>query len=122
LGDGHTESIRGKAMAKKKVFENYRVEVAPAEIYWRAGEKGEKSEHALRLKELKHIRQSIERHVDDIESISEKWDTREICEFCGSDWEIWEEEDEKEEGGYKKGMPVCCEKTQKEFESNARES
>lgn len=98
--------LGGAGKLKKTIFENYRVEVSPDIWYGPSHEKY--------LDALNDLKKDIVRHVDGIEDVSVQWDSKEVCEFCECEWELWEEEDEKEEGGFKKGIPVCCDKAQKE--------
>ena len=91
---------------KITITENYRLEVFPVGYRWRA------STHQESVGQLADLATSIKRHVDDWDNIIHNWDTREICEFCKGEWEIWEEEDD---GELKKGMPACCQKAQEEY-------
>ena len=74
---------------KKKVCENPRVVVEPT--VWI----DDSFERLIRT--CKSIESEIKRHVDDIEHVSIEYDTREICEFCETEWETNFE-----------GMPQCC--------------
>lgn len=50
------------------------------------------------------IVEQIKRHVDDVDSANVEYDSDPVCSLCGSPWE----QDEN-------GMPLCCEKAEKEF-------
>ena len=92
--------------------ENYRVVVEPNRSYWTRGDLKELEEEKRNTCES--IVDDIKRHVDDVNSVEVIFDESEICEFCQTEWEVWEEE-EFEDGGYIKGEPVCCNKAGDEF-------
>jgi len=83
---------------KKTIKENFRVEVIPDE--------GHHAYEGL-MGQCEDIRRQIKRHIDGYEDIRIEWDTKVICEFCGS---VWEEEWDTE-------LPFCCEKAQEEFKA-----
>lgn len=83
-------------MAKKMQYENYRVEVTPTE---RAVIRfGSKTEHGIQMDELRLLANSINRHIDDVESVELKFDPAPVCEFCGY---VWGEDSDTYNGG-------CC--------------
>ena len=49
----------------------------------------------------------IKRHVDDIQRMDVVYDSEDVCEFCGYDWETNTD-----------GLPLCCDEAQKEFENH----
>ena len=51
---------------------------------------------------------AIKRHVDDVDHVTEVVEYKDICSFCGYDWE----EDQAPES---LGMPLCCDKAQDEW-------
>lgn len=53
------------------------------------------------------IVKQVKRHIDDIADVYVKYDTEEVCEFCGFSWET---EDN--------GEPVCCNKAVEEWKHN----
>ena len=97
---------------KKVVKDNYRVVVYPDQPEWR--------EPDYILSDCENIIAQIKRHVDDVEEINIEHDTKEICSFCNSIWEIWEANDEMEPHGCKKGQPMCCDEAIKEWEKNRK--
>ena len=78
---------------------NFRVEVFAKDYNWRNLTPEEET------KACDDIVQQIERHVDNVGSVSTVWDTKELCEFCRYRWEIDE-----------RGVPVCCQKAIDEHE------
>lgn len=82
-------------LMKKTINENYRLEVRPGTWY--------SKDHKRSVAILSDIKESIERHVDDVASAEMEWDMKEICEFCKYEWELDDD-----------GLPMCCQKAVKE--------
>lgn len=82
---------------KKRIREDIRVEVTPS--LW--GRESEQQQEAL----CQGIAASIRRHVDDVGQVRVVWDSKQVCSFCGMEWE--EDED---------GCPVCCGGAQDEWD------
>lgn len=79
-------------MGKKRVRENFRVEVIPREPSF-----GVFSEHQA-VAECERIKSEIKRHVDAYGAVGTICDDKDVCEFCNSKW--------TEDGDYNGG---CCE-------------
>jgi hypothetical protein len=60
--------------------------------------------------ECERVRDSIARHVDNVEQVAVCYKTETVCSFCGRDWES--EDDE---------CPVCCDVAVKEWEAKKAE-
>jgi len=50
------------------------------------------------------IARQVKRHIDGVGYVAVVWDSREVCSFCGYDWEVDEN-----------GVPLCCEKAVEEY-------
>ena len=81
---------------KLLVRENFRIEVYP-DLWIR------KTDDA-KIEYCNLIKREIHRHIDGVDGALVQWDTKEICEFCKSEWEVDET-----------GEPVCCTKAQDEW-------
>lgn len=88
---------------KKIVGRNYRVEVIPEDRDNLLEIGG--YDHKRRIAVCEAIKDQIERHVDHWGYVFVEYDRFKVCEFCQSEWE----EDEY-------GLPLCCEKGQRDFE------
>ena len=94
---------------KKIIKENYRVIIEPHYALYLRGE--ELEEDARRTCES--IVEDIKRHVDEVGRVDIENDSREICEFCLREWDVYEKDDL--EDGIVAGLPGCCNKAQEEF-------
>ena len=103
-------------MAKKINKENIRVEVHPVQSYLPENHINWADDV---IKDCKDIIEQIKRHIDNVNYVGVEYDTREICEFCKSEWEVnkgagaW--------GDLPIDIPVCCEKAQDEWKSKNKE-
>lgn len=52
----------------------------------------------------RRVIEEIKRHVDYVESVYVEHDEHDECEFCGYEWDTFED-----------GSPACCEDAQNEF-------
>ena len=96
---------------KKKIKKNFRVVVEPEISPYTKDEILEE----VTMDDCNEMKLQIERHIDNIDSVEVLWDTKEICSFCGYDWEIATESDCEGDDYIKVGMPLCCIKAQEEF-------
>lgn len=55
----------------------------------------------------KEVAKSVKRHVDNVDDIQCEYDTLDLCEFCGREWEVDED-----------GFPNCCQKAIDEHEGS----
>lgn len=81
--------------------DNYRVVVMPEEP-WLSTDRNA----ATLRRTCEDLIRDIKRHVDDIQSITWKCDEKDVCSFCGREWE--EETD---------GSPLCCNAAIAEYEA-----
>ena len=56
------------------------------------------------------IKSDVQRYVDGVSRVLVEWDNKEICSFCGREWE----EDDS-------GIPVCCKKAVEEWEDGEQQ-
>ncbi len=70
------------------------------------------------------IKQSIERHVDHVGSVERMWTSRDVCSFCGREWEEHDQDFINPDSEKKlligdniliEGLPVCCDAAITEF-------
>jgi hypothetical protein len=100
---------------KTTITENYRVIIYPrsigdfgwASISPQAIEPNYIKRQEMYKDKCEEIIDDVKRHVNNVGSVNIEYDSREICEFCKSDWE----QDEVT------GEPQCCVKAVKEFEN-----
>lgn len=97
---------------KKTFYSNYRV-VVDVDEPWILSEKTEEEKRKLFQRDADDVKAQIERYVDGINNISVVWDTDETCSYCGYNWEVNEDENDKD---YKLGQPVCCDKAMDEWD------
>lgn len=94
-------------MAKKEHRQDYRVEVTlrrPGD-YGMVYIGGTKRTHKEWKRMGDDVVRQIKRHVDDIEHAQLVWETIDVCEHCGNEWEIYDDT----------GEPACCNKAQEEW-------
>lgn len=80
-------------MSKKRIRENFRVEITPRDLYI-----GARTEQQS-VDACEQIASQVKRHIDDIGGVYAQWDSKEVCEFCGGRW--------TEDGDYNGG---CCDR------------
>ena len=90
---------------KKTIKENIRVTVSPDLPFYPISDDEE-------IQKCKGIIEQIKRHVDDFDYVGIEYDTRHICEFCDSKWEVCEDDNDPDS---LKGEPMCCVKAGEEF-------
>lgn len=73
-------------MGKNIKYENYRVEVIPAEQHYIIRLGKTRTEHEIKLDDAQKVAESIKRHVDDIEDVNVEVDASYVCEHCGEPW------------------------------------
>ena len=95
-----TEDYKPKT---EKIYSNYRLEVGIAEPYWSFSKE---DPHTQKRRALEALSKSIQRHVDDVGHLAQRWDIDEVCAFCGYEWVNATEE----------GVPACCDDAQKDYE------
>lgn len=98
---------------KKIIRDNYRVEIAPDP--WRSG-----LNHDQMRGLLADLEKAVQRHVDGVADMVQRWDTREECSHCGLTWEVLSakdaaNEDYRQDEHSVEGEPVCCEAGINEF-------
>lgn len=98
---------------KKVIRDNYRVEIAPTP--WRSG-----LSHDQMRGLLADLEKAVQRHVDGVADMTQRWDTREECSHCGLGWEVLSatdaaREDYRQDEHSVEGEPVCCEAGINEF-------
>lgn len=81
---------------------NYRVEVRPE--LWRIGDV--ETDHAHMVNLCRNLATSINRHVDHVQTCDVFWDSKNVCSFCGMEWET-----------ESNGEPLCCSKACAEWEA-----
>ncbi len=84
-------------MAKKRVFENYRITIVPD--FWLG------TDHQKRIAVLNSMAKEIKRHVDGIETCEIKYDKVFRCSLCDEEWETV----------LKNGRPECCRPAMEEW-------
>ena len=94
---------------KTTLKENYRVIVEPHYSLYLRGEEREDDARST----CESIVDEIKRHVDDIQSVDIIFDESEICEFCQTEWEVYDQDFPEDD--IIKGLPACCRKAQDEF-------
>ncbi|MEU0671307.1 hypothetical protein ABZ330_00145 [Streptomyces sp. NPDC006172] len=98
---------------KKVIRDNYRVEITPDP--WRSG-----LSHDQMRGLLADLEKGVKRHVDGVDGVTQRWDTREECSHCGYAWETLSATDVKNpkflpDEHSVEGEPVCCEAGINEF-------
>lgn len=78
-------------MSKKSIVSDWRVEVTPHTSAFVGG-----NTDAVARSICDGIRESIRRHVDNVEMVSVIFTRKDVCSFCGYAWEA--------------GEPACCDK------------
>lgn len=72
--------------------------------------------HGIKLSSIesdcKYMVDQIKRHIDNVDTVTIDYDTREVCSHCGYEWETDPEN----------GEPICCEKAIIEFKSVSNSS
>lgn len=102
---------------KKVIRDNYRVEVSPDTWGLRASVL---TDHKAMRDLLADIERAVKRHVDGVDGMVQRWDTREECSYCGYEWEVLSAKDAADVANCVdehsvEGEPVCCEKAIAEF-------
>jgi hypothetical protein len=87
---------------KKTIYENYRVTVIPEKGVWLQFRKVPREDQII---DCEKVIEQIKRHVDSVEDVYMERDTKEVCSFCGEDWDT-----------YKNGFPACCTDAAQEWE------
>lgn len=100
---------------KETIRDNYRLEITPDP--WRNG-----LSHDQMRGLLADLEKSVQRHVDGVADITQRWDTRAECSFCGLEWEVLTTKDAADprtqlDEHSVEGEPVCCDKAIAEFRS-----
>jgi hypothetical protein len=102
---------------KKTIRDNYRIEITPDTWGMR---KSIHDDHSAMRGLLADIERAVKRHVDGVDQILPRWDTREECSHCEYAWETLtaaEAADSRQQMDEHsvEGEPVCCEKAIAEF-------
>ncbi|WP_075737481.1 hypothetical protein [Streptomyces acidiscabies] len=102
---------------KKIIRDNYRIELVPDT--WGYGSRVTGDHEAMR-RLLADIEKAVKRHVDGVEQVVPRWDTREECSHCGLRWEVLTAEEAADDSAVQdehsvEGEPVCCEAGIDEF-------
>jgi hypothetical protein len=98
---------------KKKVFKNYRIEISILEpdrirkYNYKTRQFEDDTDHQGYLAAGEELIKNIRRHCDFDGSIDVNFDTKEVCEFCGWEWETSPDE-----------SPACCQEAVNEWEKN----
>lgn len=91
---------------KREIHSNHRLSVTPAasDMYLR----GQHNTRAL----LDDMAAAVRRHVDHVGSVKVEYDTRAVCSFCGSEWEVLSADDlaTGDYPGWLVGEPMCCDR------------
>lgn len=90
-------------MVLNTVHDNYRVEV---EVTVGATYGTPVVNHSRRRQELDAVVAEIDRHVDNVFSVSAMWDTKLVCQHCGENVQL---------GYLDNGEPACCRDAQVEY-------
>ena len=93
---------------KKIIKENYRVVVEPDVHSWLLKPKGKSDEELC----AEHLLEEVKRHIDSRHAFV-LYDTKEICEFCETNWDVYQEDEPEDD--IVAGLPGCCNKAQEEF-------
>ena len=102
---------------KKVIRDNYRIELTPDTFRVRASVL---NDHNAMRGMLADIEQAVKRHVDGVEQMIPRWDTREECSHCGYAWEVLSAAEAADDSTNQdehsvEGEPVCCEAGINEF-------
>ena len=102
---------------KIKHYDNWRVEIEiPTHRVFLRDEKSAREAE----RDADDIVEQVKRHVDHEGGVTVQYDAKDVCSFCGYDWEVVEEGEEDED--YPVGMPACCTEAQEEFLKKRAES
>lgn len=102
---------------KKTIRDNYRLELTPDT--WGYGTRVT-DDHDAMQRLLADLTKAVKRHVDGVEQVLPRWDTREECSFCGCGWEVLSAREaadprNQQDEHSTEGEPVCCEPAIDEF-------
>lgn len=106
---------------KKTIRENPRLEIIPWSRY--GGQDLERDVTYLKRDIVDTIRTRDESQIENLldtlkdAHIEIVYDEKEVCEFCGSEWEVQETDDDPD---CPEGQPLCCQKAVEEFEANQK--
>ena len=93
-------------MAKKSIIESANVVIDPDGRYM--------SEQQIKAL-CDDIVSQVKRHVDGVAWCGTVINRKDICEFCGLEWEVNEDPDDPDFG---LGEPICCVMAQEEWKDN----
>lgn len=102
---------------KKVIRDSYRLELIPDT--WGYGTRVTDNHEAM-CRLLADIEKAVKRHVDGVEQVVPRWDTREECSHCGLAWEVLTTDEAADDSTNQDehsigGEPVCCEAGINEF-------
>jgi len=112
-------------MAKKIIKENFRVVIEPKGLgdfglAWASDSIGcsdEEERAKMYERRCRDIVAQVKRHIDNIGWIGVEYDVREICEYCGNEWEVNQDPNDPD---WELGQPLCCDKAIEEWEKERR--
>jgi len=64
------------------------------------------------------ISKEIKRHVENVQGCGIEFDSEEVCEFCGHEWDVSLDDSDPD---YPKGCPLCCQKAIDEWKVNNKQ-
>jgi hypothetical protein len=102
---------------KKVIRDNYRLELIPDT--WGYGSRVT-NDHEAMQRLLADIEKAVKRHVDGVQQVVPRWDSRSVCSHCDSAWEVLTAGDMEKpqwlpDGDSVEGEPVCCNAAINEF-------
>lgn len=102
---------------KKVIRDNYRLELTPDTWGYPARVA---NDHEAMRRLLADVEKAVKRHVDGVEGVVQRWDTREECSHCDCGWEVLSAKEaadpaNRQDDHSVEGEPVCCEAGINEF-------
>jgi hypothetical protein len=102
---------------KKVIRDKYRVELTPDTWGYPASLR---NDHEAMRRLMADVEKAVKRHVDGVEQVVSRWNTREECSYCGYAWEVLTAAEAADDSTNQdehsvEGEPVCCEAAIAEF-------